>query len=68
MWLSVLTHTIPRPPPGAGVALTSVELSVAGAAVGVCFGLNREPIFDIGLAVGETKGEAAGAGGACFRV
>ena len=68
MWLSVLTHTIPWPPPGAGVALTSVELlSVAGAGVGVFFGLNREPILEIGLAVGEAEGEAAGAGEAFFR-
>jgi len=68
MWLSVLTHTIPWPPPGAGVALTSVELlSVAGAGVGVFFGLNKEPIFEIGLAVGEAEGEAAGAGEAFFR-
>ena len=68
MWLSVLTHTIPWPPPGAGVALTAVELlSVAGAGVGVLFGLNKEPIFEIGLAVGEAEGEAAGAGEAFFR-
>ena len=68
MWLSVLTQTIPWPPPGAGVALTSVDLlSVAGAGVGVFFGLNRDPILEIGLAVGEAEGEAAGAGEAFFR-
>ena len=68
MWLSVLTHTIPWPPPGAGVALTSVELlSVAGAGVGVFFGLNKEPIFETGLAVGEAEGGEAGAGEAFFR-
>jgi len=57
MWLSVLTQTIPWPPPGAGVALTSVDLfSVAGAGAGVFFGLNRLP--KSGLA-GEAVGEAA---------
>ena len=67
MWLSVFTHTIPWPPPGAGVALTWVELfSVAGAGAGVLFGLNREPNFEVGLAVGEAKGEAVGAGEAFF--
>ena len=66
MWLSVLTHTIPWPPPGAGVALTWVELlSVAGtgAGAGVFFGLKRLP--KSGLA-GEAVGEAAGAGEAFF--
>ena len=68
MWLSVLTHTIPWPPPGAGVALTPVELlSATGAGVGVFFGLNKDPILEIGLAVGEAEGEAAGAGEAFFR-
>ncbi len=69
MWLSVLTHTIPWPPPGAGVALAWVELlSAAGAGgVGVFFGLNRLPILKVGLAVGEGEGEAAGAGEAFFR-
>jgi len=68
MWLSVLTHTIPWPPPDAGVALTWVELlSAASAGVGVFFGLNRDPILEIGLAVGEAEGEAAGAGEAFFR-
>ena len=69
MWLSVLTHTIPWPPPAAGVALTWVELlSAAGAAgVGVFFGLNKEPILKVGLAVGEAAGEAAGAGETFFR-
>ena len=71
MWLSVLTHTIPWPPPGACVALTWVELlSVAGgggAGAGVFFGLNRLPILKAGLAVGEAEGEAAGAGEAFFR-
>src|SRR5207248_8268653 len=60
MWLSVLTQTIPWPPPGAGVALTSVDLlSVAGAGVGVFFGLNRLPKSGLaGEAVGEAAGEA----------
>ena len=67
MWLSVLTQTIPWPPPGAGVALTSVDLlSVAGAGAGVFFGLNRLP--KSGLAVGEAEGATAGAGEAFFRV
>ncbi|PYL00640.1 MAG: hypothetical protein DME32_10530 [Verrucomicrobia bacterium] len=52
----------------AGVALTWVELlSAASAGVGVFFGLNRDPILEIGLAVGEAEGEAAGAGEAFFR-
>jgi len=60
MWLSVLTQTIPWPPPGAGVALTSVDLlSVAGAGAGVFFGLNRLPKSGLaGEAVGEAAGEA----------
>ena len=69
MWLSVLTHTIPWPPPGAGAALTWVELlsvAGAGAGAGVLFGLNREPSFEIGLAVGEAEAETAGAGEAFF--
>jgi hypothetical protein len=33
----------------------------------VFFGLNKEPIFEIGLAVGEAEGEATGAGEAFFR-
>jgi len=60
MWLSVLTQTIPWPPPGAGVALTSVDLlSVAGAGAGVFFGLNRLPKSGLaGEAVGKAAGEA----------
>lgn len=53
-----MTHTIPWPPPGTGVALICVEaLSVAGAGAGVFFGLNRLP--KSGLA-GDAVGEAAG--------
>ena len=65
MWLSVLTHTNPCPPPGAGVALVSAELVVVVAAgLGDVFGLNSDPIFENGLAgdadgVGVAAGEAA---------
>jgi hypothetical protein len=71
MWLSVLTHTIPCPPPGAGVALVSAEpVVVVASGVGVGFNLISEPIFESGLAgdadvVGVAAGEAAALPRAC---
>ena len=63
MWLSVLTHTIPWPPPGAGVALVSAEpVVVVAAGLGVGFDLKNER--ENGLAgdadaAGVAVGEAA---------
>ena len=58
MWLSLLTHTNPCPPPGAGVALVSAELVVVVVAgLGDGFGLNSDPIFENGLA-GDADGVA----------
>jgi len=59
MWLSLLTHTNPWPPPGAGVALVSTEpVVVVAAGLAVGFGLKSEPIEN-GLA-----GDADAAGAA----
>ena len=70
MWLSVLTQTIPWPPPGAGVVLTWVELlSVVGAGaagVGVFFGLNKLLSLKVGLAVGEAEVDPAALAGEAF--
>lgn len=54
----MLTHTNPRPPPGAGVAVT--VLPVAGAAEGDALtkllGLNKSPSLNLGEAVGLATG------------
>ena len=64
---SVLTHTSPCPPPGAGVAVvaTSVVARVAGAGFAVAgladaevFGLNKSP--NVGLE-GDAEGEGRAA-------
>jgi hypothetical protein len=60
----VLTHTNPRPPPGAGVAVA--VLPVAGAAEGDALtellGLNKSPSLNLGEAVGLAVGVSVAAG------
>jgi hypothetical protein len=60
----VLTHTNPRPPPGAGVAVA--VLPVAGAAEGDALtellGLNKSPSLNLGEAVGLAVGVGVAAG------
>ena len=68
MWLSLLTHTNPWPPPGAGVALASTERVVvvaAGLAVGL--GLNSDPIENGLAGDADAAGVAAGDAPALLR-
>ena len=69
MWLSLLTHTNPWPPPGAGVALASTEpvvvVVVAGLAVGL--GLNSDPIENGLAGDADAAGVAAGDAPALLR-
>ena len=61
----MLTHTIPGPPPGAGVVLaTASDFAVAAAAAGLgeLFGLNKSAKVFFGEAAGLAAGEAAVAG------
>ena len=61
MCVSVLTHTNPRPPPGAGVAVA--VLPVTGAAEGDALtellGLNKSPSLNLGDGVGLAAGLVA---------
>lgn len=61
MWLSLLTHTNPWPPPAAGVALASTEPVVVGAAgLAVGLGLNSDPIENGLAGDADAAGVAAG--------
>ena len=61
MWLSLLTHTNPWPPPGAGVALVSTEpVVVVAAGLAVGLGLNSDPIENGLAGDADAAGVAAG--------
>jgi hypothetical protein len=68
MWLSLLTHTNPWPPPGAGVALPSTEpVVVVAAGLAVGLGLNSDPIENGLAGDADAAGVAAGDAPALLR-
>jgi hypothetical protein len=66
---SVLTHTIPGPPPGTGVALVVAAALERFAGAGLAAGLAAFfgfAFFGVGFSLGVAVGDSAGEGDAAF--